>query len=202
MEKRISALSSTEDIFRNAAPPYNKALQDSGYEENIEYKEVTKKANGENRKRKNRGRNITWFNPPYSANVKTNVGSKFLKLVEKHFPKGHKLNKNTVKVNYSCMKNVDSIIKNHNQRVIKQSKTTEAKKDSKCNCQQKVKCPLGGNCLETAIVYKATVRHDDQEKHYFGITGGHSKKGTETTKNRSSMRNTAKKHSSRSTSGT
>ena len=29
-------------------------------------------------KKKNRKRNMTWFNPPYSANVKTNLGKEFL----------------------------------------------------------------------------------------------------------------------------
>ena len=46
-------------------------------------------------------------------NVETNIAKKFLQLVSKHFPKGHKLsklfNRNNVKVSYSCMPNVASI---------------------------------------------------------------------------------------------
>ena len=34
---------------------------------------------------------ITYFNPPFSENVKTNIGKEFLKLVSKHFPPDHKL---------------------------------------------------------------------------------------------------------------
>ena len=51
--------------------------------------------------RKNR-RNIIWFNSPFSKNVKTNIARSFLKLVDSHFPIGHKLhkvfNRNTIKV--------------------------------------------------------------------------------------------------------
>jgi hypothetical protein len=53
-------------------------------------------------KKKNRSRNITWFNPPYSANVSTSVGAKFLKIIDSCFPQTHILhkiiNRNIVKV--------------------------------------------------------------------------------------------------------
>ena len=59
---------------------------------------------------------IRWFNPPYSKHVKTNIGKIFMKLTSKHFPKQHKykiFNKNTVKLSYSCMPNMLSIITKH-----------------------------------------------------------------------------------------
>jgi hypothetical protein len=47
-------------------------------------------------------------------NVSTNIGRNFLSIIDKHFPSHDKLhkifNRNTVKVNYSCMSNVKSII--------------------------------------------------------------------------------------------
>ena len=77
-------------------------------------------------KQKNRKRNIIWFNPPYSKNVVTKVGHYFLKLLDKHFPRHHKLhkifNRNTVKVSYSCTKNIKSIINCHNKKVLHQSR--------------------------------------------------------------------------------
>ena len=57
--KRISDISSNEDIFKQAAPYYNNALSNSGYKDKISY---TKE---QERNPKNRGRNIIWFNPPY-----------------------------------------------------------------------------------------------------------------------------------------
>ena len=52
---------------------------------------------------KQRKRKIIWHNPPYSANIKTNIGKTFLNLIKnKHFPKTNKLqkifNRNTVKI--------------------------------------------------------------------------------------------------------
>ena len=43
-----------------------------------------------NFKRQTCKRQIIWFNPPFSANVKTNVGKIFMRLVDKHFPCHHK----------------------------------------------------------------------------------------------------------------
>ena len=124
------------------------------------------------RKRKKRTRKILWFNPPYSKSVKTNVAGQFLKLIDKHFPKGSKLHKlfykNNVKVSYSCMNNMNAIIKSHNQKISKNSSQTQKRN---CNCKDKAKCPLNGNCLSRAVVYKATVKSDLHEKSYVGLTG-------------------------------
>ena len=60
------------------------------------------------------------FNPPFSTNVKTNIGKILFKLLRKHFPKTNKLhkifNKNTIKI--SCTRNMGSIISEHNQHNI------------------------------------------------------------------------------------
>ena len=57
-----------------------------------------------------------WFNPPYSINVKTKLG-KTLKLVTNKFHNKHSFheifNKNTLKISYSCTKNMASIISSH-----------------------------------------------------------------------------------------
>ena len=54
-----------------------------------------KPKNGEKDKRikKNRKRNIIYWNPPFNKCLATNIGKQFLSLIDKHFPKGHKLNK-------------------------------------------------------------------------------------------------------------
>ena len=43
--------------------------------------------------RKRKPRKIIFFNPPFSKSVKTNVIKLFLGMIDKHFPKGHKLHK-------------------------------------------------------------------------------------------------------------
>ena len=83
VEKRISELSSTEEIFNEASKPYNDALNRSGYNRKIRY---IKDSANKKRRRKTRKRKIVWFNPPFSRHVKSNIGGTFLKLLDKHFP--------------------------------------------------------------------------------------------------------------------
>ena len=60
--------------------------------------------------------------PPFSLNVKTNVGKLFSEILRKNFPKTYPLskifNKNTVKVSYSSTRNMKSIISGHNKQVL------------------------------------------------------------------------------------
>ena len=97
--------------------------------------------------------------------------------IAKHFPTGHKLhkifNKNTVKVSYCCMKNINSVIKAHNDSVIRSHQQTESTTPERtCNCRVPAECPLLGNCLAKSIVYKATVTHGDTASTYIGLAGG------------------------------
>ena len=93
---RISQLSSNQEAFSKTAPLYEAALRRSNYQADLKYS-----PNNSNMTR-TRSRNIIWFNPPYSTNVRTNVGRNFLSLVDKHFPSSnplHKIfNRNSVKV--------------------------------------------------------------------------------------------------------
>ena len=116
INKRFSDLSCNEEEYEKAKPLYQTALNESGYKTTLTY---TKTTNVNNR---NRARNIILFNPPRSQNVKTNIGKAFIKLVKKHFPRGHKLykifNRNTLKLSYSSMSSISSVIKQNNYRVL------------------------------------------------------------------------------------
>ena len=116
INKRLSDLSCNEEEYEKAKPLYETALNESGYKTTLTY---TKTTNVNNR---NRARNIILFNPPRSQNVKTNIGKAFIKLVKKHFPRGHKLykifNRNTLKLSYSSMSSISSVIKQNNYRVL------------------------------------------------------------------------------------
>ena len=85
--KRLSHLSCNEEEFNKAKPLYENALKDSGFNTSIKYAKDEAKSN------RNRNCKIIWFNPPFSQNVKPNIGKTFIKLVKKHFPKHHKLSK-------------------------------------------------------------------------------------------------------------
>ena len=89
------------------------------------------------------------FNPPFSKNVNTNIGREILSLIDKHFPVQHKLhkifNRNTLKISYSCMINVKSIITKHNAHIIRNSQSQNTETDN-CNCDNKNTCPLPKQC--------------------------------------------------------
>ena len=132
----------------------------------------------ENRPKKthNRKRNIIWFNPPYSINVATSTGKSFLKLIDKHFPKGSKLrkifNRSTVKVSYSCMPSVASIIKSHNKKVSSKEEGQQGNASKPCNCRKNNPCPMQSKCLTPSVIYKTEVKTADKDnsKLYIGLT--------------------------------
>ena len=165
--KRLSSISSSENEFNKSKAEYEKALSNSNFKAEMKYEKT------ESKKKINRSRNITWFNPPFSENVDTNIGQKFLNFIKKHFT-GNKLSKifnnNTLKLSYSCMPNMKSIISKHNKSILS-PKTSEVKL---CNCRNRDKCPLDGQCLQKAIIYKATVLDttDNTSKSYIGLTEG------------------------------
>ena len=130
--------------------------------------------NNNNNKKSKRKRNILWFNPPFSRNVKTNLAKQFLNFITKHFPKHHKFhklfNRNNVKVSYSCMANIKSKINLHNKKIIPNSETNRNIRT--CNCTNKQQCPLNQQCLSKDIIYQATISSDIQncqEKHNIGL---------------------------------
>ena len=172
INRRISDILCNKEEFDKAKPPYEKTLKFSGFTENLIYTSY----NTSTPTKKNRRRNVTWFNPPYSKNVQTNVGKDFLNLIQKHFPPNHKFhsifNKNNVKVSYSCTENMASIIDKHNKKITSNDPTGPPQKE--CNCRKKEECPLDNNCLSTNLIYNARVTTDEDTtgKNYIGLTEG------------------------------
>ena len=191
VNKRLNTISSNEQIFNSAKIEYEKALKDSGYNQPLIYEESP----CEPKRKKNRGRNIVWYNPPFSMSVKTDIGRKFLKLLQKHFPKDHKLNKiinkNNVKLSYSTTKNMKRVLQSHNSKILNKKETTEHEKTCSCPKGKKDECPLMNKCLSKAIVYKATV--EQTGKYYVGITEMEFKRRL--AKHKHSFKNQADKNS-------
>ena len=148
---RISGLSCDQVEFEKSLQLYNNTLKSSGYNAKIHYVENQY----QRKKNRNRSRNIIWSNPPFSQNVRTNIAKSFLCLIDKHFPKSHKLheifNRNNLKVSYSCTTNMANIIKSHNQKILNEN--NKASSERKCNCRNKNLCPLDGACLTNNIIY-------------------------------------------------
>ena len=176
INKRISNLSCNQETFETAAPIYENALRHSNFVTQLAYieNESDDQTNAsQTRQQKNHSRNINWCNPPYSRNVGTNSGRTFLNLIDKHFTKTNKLhkilNRNTVKVSYSCMENIKNVIRRHNNRILvtPRNRSTE----DKCNCRKKDECPLPGKCLTRTLSTrpKSPLRtRTKQRKHTLG----------------------------------
>ena len=82
INRRLSNISSNEKMFQKAIPTYQDALKKSGYNYKLEYKPTPTDNNNQNNKQKNkRKRNITWFNPPYSKHIASNIGKQFPNLL-------------------------------------------------------------------------------------------------------------------------
>ena len=153
--RRLSDNSSHETIFNSAKGEYEATLKNSGFSPALMFTPLRTR-------KKNRKRNIIWFNPTYNKNVKTNIGKIFIKLIDKHFPKSNKLYKifsrNTLKISYSCTENMAQIIKKHNKKI---TSTIDKSITPACNCRIKTKCPLNGNCLQLRVIYQATAKSKD-----------------------------------------
>ena len=165
---RVSATSCDEIEFNKVKPEYDSALRVSGFKQGIKF---TKDPQQRSRHRQ---RKVIWFNPPYNASVLTNIGKAFLAMLSKHFPRDHKyykiFNKQTVKLSYSCCPNVKSIISQHNRKLLHCKEDVVAPVEPKCNCRKPELCPLSGHCLQSSVIYKATVSSENEEKFYIGAT--------------------------------
>ena len=162
----------------NAAPLYSDALKRS----NFVNTDLTYKPNRDNNNSSTRPkgqRNVIWYNPLFSKNVRTSIGRDFLQLIDKHFPPSHKLhqifNRHTVRVSYSCMDNMKTLIQKHNKHILTQNvkrNQTTMNKQTTCNCKNRDTCPLAGKCLMESVVYRADVTATDnkERKSYIGVT--------------------------------
>ena len=86
----------------------------------------------------------------------------FLNLIKKHFPPNHNLhpgfNRDNLKVSYSCIPNLSSIINNHNKKILINNNNTTPQNG--LNSRKKDQCLLDDNCLITSVIYKANVITD------------------------------------------
>jgi len=82
-----------------------------------------------------------------------------------------------IKISYSCMNNTKQTIDNHNKRILQSTNDNDLTSDTinnnkTCNCRQPNNCPLNGNCLQSSVIYQATVTRKDNNttETYIGLT--------------------------------
>ena len=112
-------------------------------------------------------------------------------MIDKHFPKGHKLhkcfNRNTVKATYCTLSNMMDKIGKHNGKVLK--KESEPRVEivngipEKC-CRDQFNCPLmPDRCDQRNVIYQADVYAVGNKKmSYYGLTENEFKKRCSTHK--------------------
>ena len=123
-------------------------------------------------------RKIIWYHPPFNLLTKTNLGKEFFKILDSSFPKEHSLhttfNRNTVKLSYSCLPNVQSKISSHNKKILYNRQDNPSTGVENCSCPSSKKswCLLNGRCLDINIIYQATVKNvtDNTYETYIGLT--------------------------------
>ena len=171
VNKRLCELSCDREHFERAKPEFEKALKESGHKVELTFDDSENVA----RKRKCRSKKAIWYTPPFNSEVKTQIGKEFLKILDNNFPKKHPfskfLNRHTIKVSYSCTKNMSAIIATHNKKLL----SDQTEKDRNCNCRVKKDCPLRGKCCTKTVVYKAEIQAENTTKNYIGLTEGEFK---------------------------
>ena len=108
-----------------------------------------------------------------------------MKLVDKHFKHDNKLheifNRKTLKISYSCTKNIFQIINSHNKVIIKDFQDRTNNNDNnnnngikkECNCKSQKNCPMNGLCNLNNVVYQGIIYPKENitdRKTYIGIS--------------------------------
>ena len=87
----------------------------------------------------------------------TDIGRNFFLHLNSHFPKLHNLHKlfirSNVKVSYSSLSNLSSIVNSHSKKILNDCKKRLA--NVTCNCRNKSSCAFDGNCLLKSIIFIA-----------------------------------------------
>ena len=172
ISKRISYLSSNEEVFNAEAPLYNQALAQAGYKEKIFW--IPREDENDEPPKRKRSRKVIYFVPPWNDAVSTPVGRRFRDILNECFPRGTLLrklfNKDTVKMGYSCTNNIKTFITNQNKRLLRADEDI----DRSCNCRgQNIICPFNGFCLDDNLVYNCKIEEagKPETREYIGATG-------------------------------
>ena len=79
----------------------------------------------------------------------------------------HKIfSRKTVKLSYSCRRNISSIILSHSHNILSPKQQLFG-----CTCRVKNECPLNGESQTQSVIYRADLIYNsnDEEKFYFGL---------------------------------
>ena len=69
-----------------------------------------------------------------------------------------------MKLSYSCMPNMNNIIRKHNSKTVKNPASSTTKT---CSCHRRTDCSKDANCLSEYLIFKASVS-TTTNKYYYG----------------------------------
>jgi len=120
INKRLPCISSTQQVFNEAIPPYQKALDESGYNFKLTYDPPKNHTNMHKTGREPATSHGTTLHGIRKSKPTWEEHS--LYIVDKCFTKKHPLykilNRHALKLSYSCLPNIKSIIGSHNKTVL------------------------------------------------------------------------------------
>ena len=106
-----------------------------------------------------------------TAALSTSESASSLSLVNTSLNHTHftKFSTETLKLSYSCMTNIKTIISNHNKAQINKSNPTNDTNDSNCNYRNSNMCPMDGKCDDQNMIYQAEVTTPTSRETYIGL---------------------------------
>ena len=105
-----------------------------------------------------------------------------------------------MKVSYICGPNFEALIRAHNAKILKVSRSKNVEAPKTCDCSRNNPCPVEGKCLESNVIYEAEVSHTNsntEPKIYRGLASTSFK--IRYTNHKSDIKNRARKGTELST---
>ena len=75
--------------------------------------------------------------------------------------------RHTLKLSYSCMPNMKSVISSH--KYVLSNFNSPTQQPDTCNCRKKPDCPLEEKCLQSNVTYQASVTTATTTEIYFRL---------------------------------
>ena len=123
--------------------------------------------------KRNRKRQIIWFNPPFNLQTKTKIGKLFLNLQKlANYSTSNCIglfNRTNVKISYSCMPNMNSYTYVHDHKVLNDKPNKPGMNN--CDCRNKDTCSLPNSFQMKWIIYQANIDYgiaEQKQKCYLG----------------------------------
>ena len=123
----------------------NSKRETYGYNDSITFTKPPAVPSNDQQHKKRRRRNVLWYNPPYSADVQSNVTKMFYAIIDKCFPEDHPylgklFNRKNMKLAYSTTRNVDAIIASHNKKILNSSRCRDVNPGTRRQGNNPIRC--------------------------------------------------------------